>query len=129
MVIDTNVVVSAILTPKGTAAKAVGLISSGRLIPCYDLRIMDEYHKVLHRAKFNFNKSLVLQFLALIKDVGVEITSKPSIIVFPDKSDRKFHDVAKSAGACLVTGNTKHFPREDWILTPAKLLRRYEITD
>jgi hypothetical protein len=40
----------------------------------------------------------------------------------PDESDRVFYDVAKTAGAYLITGNTKHFPQEPFILTPAEFV-------
>ena len=125
VVLDTNVIVSATLTPKGTASKAFGLVSSGILIPCYDVRILNEYQTVLHRPKFNFDKPLVAQYLELIKDVGVNLVSSPSIIDLIDESDRKFYDVAKAADAYLVTGNTKHFPDEDWILTPAEIVSKF----
>ena len=125
VVLDTNVIVSAILTPKGTAAKAVGLVSSGTLIPCYDLRILDEYQTVLLRAKFSFDKALIFQFLTLIQDVGLKVISEPSAIDLHDESDRKFYDTAKVTSAYLVTGNTKHFPKEDWILTPAEIVRLF----
>jgi len=39
---------------------------------------------------------------------------------FNDESDRVFYEVAKSAGAYLVTGNAKHFPDEPFIISPAK---------
>lgn len=123
IVIDTNVLVSTLLTPSGTAAKSVGLVTSGTLIPCYDPQILNEYHSVLFRAKFHYNKSLVSQLLALILDVGIQVAAKLSTIDLPDESDRKFYDVAKTANAYLVTGNIKHFPKEEWVLTPAELVK------
>jgi hypothetical protein len=43
----------------------------------------------------------------------------------PDETDRKFYDTAKAAGAMLITGNTKHYPDEPFILTPAAFIRGY----
>jgi len=123
VVIDTNVLVSALLTPKGTSAKAVGLVSAGILILCYNAQIMSEYQTVLYRPKFHYDETTVLQLLTLIQDVGVQIDAKSSTIDLPDESDRKFYDAAKTANAYLATGNIKHFPKEDWILTPAELMR------
>jgi hypothetical protein len=40
----------------------------------------------------------------------------------PDEDDRVFYDTAKTAGAYLIPGNTKHFPQEPFILTPAQFL-------
>jgi putative PIN family toxin of toxin-antitoxin system len=125
VVIDTNVLVSTLLTPYGTAAKSVGFVASGTLIPCYNAQILNEYHTVLFRAKFHYEKLLVSQLLALIQDLGVSVTAKPSTIDLPDESDRKFYDVAKTVSAYLVTGNTRHFPKEDRVLTPAELVRLF----
>ena len=122
VVVDTNVLVSALLTPTGTAAKAIELVSSGKLTPCYDQQILSEYKTVLFRDKFNYDKLLVSQLLELIQDIGVQAPFKPSNIDLPDESDRKFYDMAKTAKAYLVTGNIKHFPQEDWILTPAEIV-------
>jgi len=65
----------------------------------------------------------VSQLLALILDVGIQVAAKLSTIDLPDESDRKFYDVAKTANAYLVTGNIKHFPKEEWVLTPAELVK------
>jgi hypothetical protein len=44
-----------------------------------------------------------------------------------DESDRKFYDAAKTCGAVLVTGNSKHYPVEveDFIKTPASFVKEY----
>ena len=34
----------------------------------------------------------------------------------PDESDRPFVEVARAAGATLITGNTRHFPSETGII-------------
>jgi hypothetical protein len=38
----------------------------------------------------------------------------------PDESDRKFYDAAKACHAILITGNQKHFPKENFIVSPAE---------
>ncbi len=54
IVLDTNVLVSGLLTPYGAAAEIVRLIASGVLSVCYDTRILLEYQEVLARPKFQF---------------------------------------------------------------------------
>jgi hypothetical protein len=41
------------------------------------------------------------------------------------QTDRKFYDVAKATDAILITGNTKHYPNEPFVLTPAAFVQRY----
>lgn len=53
-VIDTNVLVSALIThnPEAATAKVVRLLLERELIPIYDEDIIAEYKDVLHRVKF-----------------------------------------------------------------------------
>ena len=55
-VIDTNVIVSALLThnPLVATAKVLDFLSEGRIVPVYNEDIIHEYHDVLHRRKFHF---------------------------------------------------------------------------
>jgi predicted nucleic acid-binding protein len=41
----------------------------------------------------------------------------------PDEDDRVFYDAAKTADAYLITGNSKHYPKESFILTPSEFLK------
>ena len=53
-VIDTNVLVSALITrnPEAATAKVVKLLMEDGFVPLYDGAIIEEYRDVLHRAKF-----------------------------------------------------------------------------
>lgn len=54
IVVDTNVLVSGLLSPFGPPGSILGLIAAGRLILCHDARILAEYADVLHRPGFAF---------------------------------------------------------------------------
>ena len=41
---------------------------------------------------------------------------------FDDEDDKKFYEVAKSANAFMVTGNTKHSPQESEVVTPLRFI-------
>jgi predicted nucleic acid-binding protein len=77
------------------------------------------------REKFKFDPEVVSRLLVLIRDVGPGITPKPAYTEMPDESDRKFYEVAKTAGARLVTGNKKHYPKAARIMSPAELYADY----
>lgn len=57
-VIDTNVIVSALLSRHADAAtvQLVGRMIAGEIIPVYSGKIMCEYQEVLGRKKFKFDK-------------------------------------------------------------------------
>ena len=57
-VIDTNVLVSALLSSHADTAtvQVLGRLIDGEIIPVYSSEIMQEYHKVLIRKKFNLNQ-------------------------------------------------------------------------
>ena len=51
VVLDTNVLVSGLLTPSGPCGQIVELVLDGVLDLCVDGRILDEYEDVLRRPK------------------------------------------------------------------------------
>ena len=117
VVVDTNILVSALWSRSGAPARAVGLVLSGQLTPCYDHRIMLEYRQVLQRPKFRFQPSEINALLAWIKQSGRSVVPAPVDIPFVDEADRKFYEVAKYCGAVLITGNLKHFPNDDAVMS------------
>ena len=70
IVLDTNVLVSGLLTPFGSSGEIVRMITSGRLILEYDSRILIEYEEVLNRSKFQFDKGLIDLLIDYIKKNG-----------------------------------------------------------
>ena len=122
VVMDTNVAVSAILTPSGNAAKIVDMIADEQLQICYSSDILDEYVEVLSRPRFNFCAEDQENFIAGIKQSGLLCSPAKSEMPFIDNTDRVFFDVAKSCKAILITGNIRHFPSEPFVMTPSDFL-------
>jgi predicted nucleic acid-binding protein len=56
LVLDINVIVSALLCPQSIPAKILGLVLNGTVGIVYDNNILAEYVDVLNRDKFNINK-------------------------------------------------------------------------
>ena len=73
IVLDTNVLVSGLLTPFGPSGKIVRMVSAGRLILQIDARILSEYQEVLHRPKFKFNKDHIRKGVKSLIDLPVVI--------------------------------------------------------
>lgn len=127
VVLDTNVLVSTLLTPYGPSARVLDAILAGILIPVFDDRILREYEEVLGRSRFGFDAKDVKALLDFFRFEGVAVTAPPLHIELPDPDDVMFVEGA-SAGAAdiVVTGNKKHFPAEQCcdirVVSPAELL-------
>ena len=125
--LDTNVIVSGLLSSVGPPAKIVSLVAQGVLQVCYDKRILEEYAEVLSRSKFKFERSAIDDFIEQLKADGLEVTGAPLPSRLPDPDDEMFLEVVVAGNAsCLVTGNLKHFPEEGRagvrVLTPRQLV-------
>ncbi|MBR5950868.1 MAG: putative toxin-antitoxin system toxin component, PIN family [Actinomycetaceae bacterium] len=126
-VIDTNVLVSALLSQKNDAAtvQILGKMIEGEITPIYSAAIMREYREVLFREKFTFPKNMLDNLLSGIEEIGIEVKPAPSGITLPDMDDVPFYEAVlerNTSGAYLVTGNIKHFPQEPFIVTPRQML-------
>lgn len=126
VVIDTNILVSALLNPSGNPARVLDHLLNNAIMLCYDSRIIEEYQEVLQRPKFGFNKKAVKQVVDYLVLAGISIVAAPLAISFEDESDLKFLEVADSAKAYLVTGNIRHFPKEPFVVTPLDFLNFLE---
>jgi len=124
-VIDTNVLVSALLSPGSNPSRVLAMVKDGRVIPCFDDRILLEYEGVLFRSKFPFNIEDILVLLTILRTIGHLAAPPPLDIPFTDESDRKFYETAKYCCATLITGNLKHYPAEPGIMSPAAFLRQF----
>ena len=126
IVLDTNVLVSALWSSDSKPGYVVNAVIAGRFTACYDYRILDEYERVLRRAKFGFLPWEVDYLLEPIVRGGLSVVPEPLIdIPFADESDRKFLEVAKCCDAVLVTGNMKHYPQDAQIMTVAEFYEKY----
>ena len=124
-VIDTNVIVSSILSNHSDSATVLvrDNILDGKLIPMFNEEILAEYKDVLNRPKFKFPSALVKAVLDGITSVGLYMERTDSGEFFPDPKDAVFYEVALSKeDSYLVTGNTKHFPKTPIVVTPAEML-------
>ena len=112
-VIDTNVLVSGLLSSGGPPSQLVDALFARKLQPVFSDSIIAEYRAVLARAKFRFDTRLTTTLLHGIEAVGdylpdALITAAETACSDPD--DQVFLDCAYTAECCLITGNRKHFP-------------------
>jgi putative PIN family toxin of toxin-antitoxin system len=129
IVLDTNVLVSGLLSPFGPPGEIVRMVSSGALVLCLDARIFAEYDDVLARPRFGFDLDAVAALLDYIDFRSEVVASGPLEQRLPDPDDEPFLEVAAACGAdCLVTGNLAHFPEKSRagvdVLSPAQFVDR-----
>jgi putative PIN family toxin of toxin-antitoxin system len=126
IVLDTNVLVSALLTPAGPPAQILDLALAGKLLVLHDGRILLEYRDVLYRPKFSFRTDVVEPILEYFETEGEQVSAEPDPAEFLDEADRAFFEVAVSGEAgFLITGNRKHYPTDDRVASPAEFLLQY----
>ena len=129
IVLDTNVIVSGLLSEAGPPAQIVDLAIAGDIECVVDRRIVSEYAAVLRRDELNLAPRTVDEFLAVLERAEW-VVGAPLPLSFPDRYDLPFIEVAVAAAVdAIVTGNEKHFhPREGRlnipVLTPRQFLDR-----
>lgn len=129
-VIDTNVLVSALISRKKNITapvKIVEYIFDEVIIPVFNEEILYEYKDVLSRKKFHFEMADIEELILQIKKSGVHENILKSEENFVDEDDRVFFEITLShleveKETYLVTGNLKHFPREPFIITPRQMV-------
>lgn len=111
IVLDTNVLVSGLLNPRGAPGRVVDLILAGHVSALVDDRVLAEYHDVLRRGRFGFDAKDVDALLAFIDSAAIHVHATPLAERLPDEDDEPFLEVAIAGRAdALVTGNVRHFP-------------------
>lgn len=127
-VIDTNVIISSLITESGFPAEVCDLIDSGNIIPLFDERMLDEYYRVMRYPKFKhkFTEQAANDALYTIVSNGLLVNDvEKTKIELKDKDDVPFFEVKESTeelDSRLVTGNKKHFPDDRDIVTPQTML-------
>ena len=125
-VIDTNVLVSALITHNldSATAKVVRILLDNGFIPMYDADIIAEYEDVLHRSKFPIHKETADALISFIIENGIEASRVNFDESMPDEDDRVFYEVTLSKeDSFLVTGNLKHYPTSPHVITPADFIK------
>jgi putative PIN family toxin of toxin-antitoxin system len=124
IVLDTNVLVSALLHPNRTPAAVLNTALARRARLLHDNRILSEYRTVLGRSRFCFAPSDVAALMDFFEHSGEFIAATPQAVQLEDSADTPFYEVARSGGTdYLVTGNLRHYPEEEMIVSPAEFVQ------
>lgn len=125
-VIDTNVLVSAMLKWDSVPGNVLELTFGGTIVPILNSHIVKEYRAVLTRPKFHLTQDIIDGVVSELERLGLYVDAEELSIELPDPKDRVFYEVVmeerKSEDAYLVTGNIKHFPEKPFVVTPRQML-------
>ena len=120
------VLVSAAMKPESVPGQVLELVLDGVIVPVLSKTIIEEYHDVLLRPKFDFPEQIVKDILREIDGHGVYVDAELIDVDLPDPKDLVFYEVVmeerKEEDAYLVTGNIKHFPEKPFIVTPRQMI-------
>lgn len=126
VVIDTNVLVSAMLKWNSIPGNIIDFVFEGPIVPVLNEQIEEEYREVLARPKFHLTEKIICDVLDSIKSKGIYVDAEHLDIEMSDPKDRVFYEVVmekkKIEDAYLVTGNIRHFPVKSFIVTPREMI-------
>jgi putative PIN family toxin of toxin-antitoxin system len=110
-VLDSNVLVSGLLSPLGRPGRLIDVCVNRRLRLAVDDRVELEYREVLARPKLGLEPVRREAFLAVLQ-FQEHLTPAPWPYGNPpDPDDIPFLEVARDTSArVLVTGNLRHYP-------------------
>ena len=114
VVLDTNVLVSALIKTQGAEAAALDFATQHLALLCVSEPVLAEYSEVLKRPRLRLDRVRVLWVLEFIGREGLVVAPSVRLTACPDEPDNRFLECADAASAdYLVTGNKRHFP-ENW---------------
>lgn len=130
VIIDTNVIVSALLSKYEDSAtvKVLNLFYENKITLFYSTEILEEYNDVLNRDAFKFDKKTIENILKLVILRGIKIDPGKLEIKTIDKKDQPFYELVMDKNVDdgkLVTGNIRHFPKIKHIMTPTDFIKEF----
>jgi uncharacterized protein len=113
VVLDTNVIISAGIKPKGFPAQIVqSVIQEANIQIAVSPSILAEYRRVFRYSKFA-RYGFPPQWLEFLIESALRFPDgEPWPHPLPDPTDGCFLSLSYKTGAWLITGNLKHYPVE-----------------
>src|SRR5258708_4413026 len=97
LVLDTNVVVSAVINDKGLEARVLDLAANRRVALYVSVPILAEYESVLSRPRFRLTKGQVREIMRLIRANSTLVRPTHTVTISPDEPDNRFLECAEAA--------------------------------
>jgi putative PIN family toxin of toxin-antitoxin system len=125
VVVDTNIIVSALLQPLGPPAQVFFLAINGSIQLCVSGNVYAEYEEVIRRPRLRREENVITAALHTIREKALWVRPTESVRACADPDDDIFLECAQAARAAyLVTGNIKDFPAS-WLDTKIVTARSF----
>lgn len=109
IVLDTNVLVSALLSPNGPPARLLAAVKDGDVTLITSEEQLQELHRVLYRLNAQVRPDEAESLVDGLRAVGVIATDLPDVDDSPDPDDNQILATAIAGGAdVIVSGDKKH---------------------
>jgi len=131
VVLDTNVLVSSLLSKDSPPTKILDLILNDQVQVVYDDRILGEYEEVLSRPELHIPPRRMLAVIDHLELAGKYTTPEPLPAEgYTDPDDIMFAEVFITSNAdALITGNLRHYKpllkQNALVLSPAQFLKKF----
>lgn len=137
IVIDTNVIVSALIQKSYPFLIINELYLEGKFELCISDELISEYYEVLSRPKFARFQEFFIQAEALLAIIEMKATKylpTRKLDLVTDKDDNKILELAEECSAdFIITGNTNDFSFNSYkttkIVTPKIFWEKYKPAD
>jgi putative PIN family toxin of toxin-antitoxin system len=113
VVIDTSVLVSAVISPTGPNAQVFELIATGKLLPFLTDAVPHEYHKVFeYKHLEHLGRRRIARLRSQLEDACIMVKSGGRLTISSHEDDNRIYECAAAAKAdYIVTENTNHFKK------------------
>ena len=131
VVLDTSVLVSAVISPTGPNAQLFDFIATKEIRPYLTQAVLEEYYRVFEYEHLrHFDKRRVARLRGLLEDIAARVKSRGRLKISGHEDDNRIYECAVAAKAdYIVTENTKHFKKPyktTKIITARQLLKILE---
>jgi len=131
VVLDTSVLVAAVISPTGPNAQLFDYIATKEIRPYVTDDILEEYDDVFtYKHLKHLDKRRIARLQNALERTGIKVKSGGRLKISAHEEDNRIYECAAAAKAdYIVTENTRHFPKPHKytrIVTARQLLRILE---
>jgi putative PIN family toxin of toxin-antitoxin system len=116
VVLDTNTIVSGVLTPAGPPGRVLTALRERRFMLVTSEPMLDELLEVLSRARlarrYGIEKDAVLELVDLLRECGEVVELKGDIVLCRDPDDDMFLDAAVTGRADAIVTRDEDLVRD-----------------
>jgi|HubBroStandDraft_1064217.scaffolds.fasta_scaffold578270_1 putative PIN family toxin of toxin-antitoxin system len=110
-VIDTSVLVSAVITSSGPNAQIFALVAADEIRPYVTEAVLAEYYQVFEYERLkHLSRVRVARFCGLLERAAIKVKTGGMLKISAHEEDNRIYECALAAKAgYIITENTRHF--------------------